>query len=377
MGSAVQKIAVVIPKYGLVGGGEKFALELTERIAAGGRYNVHVFANKWIARSDRITFHKVPIIAFPRFLTTISFAWFANRKIEKMNFDLIHSHERIFRADIFTMHSVPHRFWVREIRKKRMSLFDYGTAWVEGQMISSGSCKKYLPVSTLTREKFLQEYSVDPGKIQIISPGVDLDRFGGPDRVRCRQEVRRRFGLGEEDTVLLFVSMNFELKGLDPLISSMAMLKARQPSSKIKLLVVGKGNERKYGRLAGQYGLAGDVIFTGVWKEDIERVYMASDIFLMLSDFDTFGMVVLEAMSASLPVIISGNVGAKDLVRDGENGYVIDREDIPAICSKIETLMPAHVRAAMAKEAHREAACHTWDRMAEKVLNVYDELLGA
>jgi UDP-glucose:(heptosyl)LPS alpha-1,3-glucosyltransferase len=376
MGSAVRNIAVVIPKYGLVGGGEKFALELTERIAANGRYNVHVFANQWRSRSDRITFHKVPIIAFPKFLTTISFARFANRKIEKMNFDLIHSHERIFRADIFTMHSVPHRFWVREIRKKHMSLFDHGTAWVEGQLINSGSCKKYLPVSTLTREKFLQEYAVDPGKIQIISPGVDLDRFSRPDRLRCRQEIRRQLGLGEEDTVLLFVSMNFELKGLHHLIAALARIKATQPSAKLKLLVVGKGNSKKYGKLARECGVADDVIFTGVWKEDIERVYLASDIFSMLSKFDTFGMVVLEAMSASLPVIISGNVGAKDLVRDGENGYVVEREDIPAICSKIETLMQAQVRSAMAQEAYREATCHTWDRMAEKVVDVYDELLG-
>jgi UDP-glucose:(heptosyl)LPS alpha-1,3-glucosyltransferase len=377
MGSEVRNIAVVIPKYGLVGGGEKFALELTERIAASGRYNVHVFASQWIARSDRITYHKVPIITFPKFLTTISFAWFANRKMEKMNFDLIHSHERIFRADIFTMHSVPHRFWVREIRKKHMSLFDHGTAWVERQMINSGGCKKYLPVSTLTKEKFLQEYAVDAGRVQIVHPGVDIDRFNRLDRQRCRQEVRRHFGLDEEDTVLLFVSMNFELKGLRHLIAALARIKATQPSAKLKLLVVGKGNEKKYGKLARERGVEGDVIFTGVWKEDIERVYLASDIFLMLSNFDTFGMVVLEAMSASLPVIISGNVGAKDLVRDGENGYVVEREDIPAICSKIETLMQAQVRSAMALEAYREATCHTWDRMAEKVLNIYDELLGS
>jgi UDP-glucose:(heptosyl)LPS alpha-1,3-glucosyltransferase len=376
MGSPVRNIAVVIPKYGLVGGGEKFALELTERIAASGRYRVHVFANQWIARSNRITFHKVPILAFPKFLTTISFARFANREMAKMDFDLIHSHERIFRADVFTMHSVPHRFWVREIRKKHMSLFDYGTAWVERQLIRQGGCKKYLPVSTLTKEKFLQEYPVDPGKIHIISPGVDIDRFNRLDRLRCRQEVRRQFGLGEEDTVLLFVSMNFELKGLHHLIAALARIRATQPSAKLKLLVVGKGNEKKYGKIARECGVAEDVIFTGVWKEDIERVYLASDIFSMLSKFDTFGMVVLEAMSASLPVIISGNVGAKDLIRDGENGYVVERDDIPAICSKIETLMQDQVRSAMAQEAYREATCHTWDRMAEKVLNVYNELLG-
>lgn len=376
MGSAVRNVAVVIPKYGLVGGGEKYALELTERIAASDRYKIHVFANQWRTQSDRITFHKVPIIAFPKFLTTVSFAWFANQEIGETNFDLIHTHERIFRADIFTMHSVPHRFWVREIRKKRMSLFDYGTAWVEGQLIHKGKCKKYLPVSSLTKEKFLQEFTVDPDKIQIVYPGVDIDKFSRLDRQRCRQDIRRRFGLGEADTVLLFVSMNFELKGLDNLIASMARIKAKQPDAKLKLLVAGKGNEKKYSRLARECGLAGDVIFSGVWKDDIEKVYLASDIFSMLSKFDTFGMAVLEAMSASLPVVISENVGAKDLVRDGMNGYVVNSADIGLISSRIEIMLDHRIRERMAEGAYKEAKNHSWDRMAEKILHIYDETLG-
>lgn len=376
MGSAVRNVAVVIPKYGLVGGGEKYALELTERIAASDRYKIHVFANQWRTQSDRITFHKVPIIAFPKFLTTISFAWFVNQEIGETNFDLIHTHERIFRADIFTMHSVPHRFWVREIRKKRMSLFDYGTAWVEGQLIHKGKCKKYLPVSSLTKEKFLQEFTVDPDKIQIVYPGVDIDKFSRLDRQRCRQDIRRRFGLGEADTVLLFVSMNFELKGLDNLIASMARIKAKQPDAKLKLLVAGKGNEKKYSRLARECGLAGDVIFSGVWKDDIEKVYLASDIFSMLSKFDTFGMAVLEAMSASLPVVISENVGAKDLVRDGMNGYVVNSADIGLISSRIEIMLDHRIRERMAEGAYKEAKNHSWDRMAEKILHIYDETLG-
>jgi len=371
-----RNIAVVVPKYGLVGGGEKFVFELTERIAVNDRYKIHVFANKWKEQSDRVVFHKVPIITFPRFLSTISFAWFANRKIANMHFDLIHAHERIFRADIFTMHSVPHRFWVKEVRKKAMSLFDYGTIWVEEQMIRTGGCKKYLPVSSITKEKFLQEFPVDPEKIQIVYPGVEIDKFDRLDRTACRQEIRQRFGLDEKDTVILFVGMNFELKGLDQIISSMAAVKSMQPSVKLRLLVVGKGNEKKYTNLARECGLEKDVIFTGIWKEDIEKVYLTSDIFSMLSDFDTFGMTVLEAMSASLPVVISENVGAKDLVRDGINGYVVKNDDIGLISSKLVMMLNDQVRNTMATEAHREAAKHTWDSVAEKVLKIYGDLAG-
>jgi len=373
---AIRNIAVVVPKYGLVGGGEKFVFELTERIAASDRYRVHVFANRWRAQSDRVAFHKVPIITFPKFLTTISFAWLANRAISQMDFDLIHAHERIFRADIFTMHSVPHRFWVKEIRKKHMSLFDSGTIWVEEKFIKTGGCKKYLPVSSITKEKFLQEFAVDPDKIQIIYPGVEIDKFDRLDRLQCRQEIRRLFGLDEKDTVILFVGMNFELKGLDKLLLSMAVVKSKQPDAKLKLLVVGKGNERKYKNLAREYGLAKQVTFTGIWKEDIEKVYLASDIFSMLSDFDTFGMTVLEAMSASLPVIISENVGAKDLVRDGINGYIIKNDDIDLISSKMEMMLNERIRETMATEAHREAVKHTWDSVAEEVLKIYGDLTG-
>src|SRR5512137_1978871 len=129
------KIAVVIPKYGLVGGGEKFVLELSERIAGNDAYELHVFANKWKEHSNRIRFHKVPIISFPKYLTTVSFAWFAQREIAKQKIDIVHAHERIFSADIVSLHSIPHSFWIRDIRKKMLpSLFDLATIWVERRM---------------------------------------------------------------------------------------------------------------------------------------------------------------------------------------------------------------------------------------------------
>lgn len=373
----VYKIAVVVSKYGLVGGGEKFVLELTERIASDRRYDVHVFANKWRPQSNGITFHKIPIISFPKFLTTISFAWFANRKMAKMNFDIIHTHERIFHADIFTMHSVPHRFWVKEVRRKSMSLFDYGTSWVEKSLINDGKCRMFLPVSGTTKEKFLREFRVDPGKVHVIHPGVDINRFNKLDRKACRYGIRKQFGIRETDAVVLFVSMNFELKGLDNLMAAMAMTKSKHPSEKLKLLVVGKGNEKKYGRLAQKSGIKNEVIFAGVWKDNIEQIYLASDIFAMPSGFDTFGMAVLEAMSASLPVIISDNVGAKDLVRDGINGFVVEKEDIDTMSTRITFMLNMEKRQGMAKEAHDKAMKHTWDVMAKKVLKIYDEIIDA
>jgi len=372
------KIAVVIPKYALVGGAEHVVSELTERIAQRDKYEIHVFANKWLQLSDRIKFHKVPVIVFPKFLTTISFAYFARRKIAKMEFDLIHAHDRIFDADIFTMHGIPHRMWVKEVRKKRMSLFDYVTVWVERRLIENKRCKKFIAVSELTKEKFLKQYDIDPDRVVVIHPGIDIDRLKNLDRQSCRHEIRQQFHIGSIDKIILFVSMNFDIKGLDRLMAALSRLSFRYPSEKFKLLVVGKGDEKKYVMMAQNLGIKEQVIFAGIIRrEHLEKIYIASDAFSILSKFDTFGMAALEAMAASLPVTISSNVGAKDLVRQGVNGYIIDNNSsTDDIADKIRSMLNEETQTRMAQEAFNMAASHTWDKVTRRVADIYDDILS-
>lgn len=375
----MHKIAVLIPKYGLVGGAEQFVQELTERIARNPRYDIHVFANRWEANSERVTFHKVPIITFPKFLTTVSFALFAHRKMAKMKFDLIHTHDRIFHAHIFTMHGIPHRMWVHHVRKKTMNLFDYGTSWVERKLVNDRRCAKFLPVSNLTKEMFLEEYNLDPHQIQVIHPGVDVEKFRILDRQLCRHEIRGHFGIDLLDTVILFVSMNFEIKGLDRLMGALGRLKATNRSAKFKLLVAGKGNVAKYTRLAKEMGIEKDVVFAGVIeKEELAQIFLASNIYTMLSKFDTFGMAVLEAMAASLPVIVGSKVGAKDLVRHGANGFIVEEETgADEIADLIGLLLDGKLRIRMGQEAYQTALANTWEVVAKKVEMIYEQLLSS
>lgn len=377
MPEPLHRIAVVIPKYGLTGGAEGFAAELTERIAGNQRYEVHVFANRWTTPSGRVTFHRVPVISFPKFLTTISFAWFAGQQIQRMHFDLIHAHDRLLEADIFTMHGIPHRTWIREIRNKTPSLFDYVTAKVERRLVQSQRCRYFIAVSGLAREKFLEAYSPDPRAVKVVSPGVDSARFQQLDRQLCRREIRNSFGIGAEEVIILFVAMNFDIKGLERLIMALAALHHTSRETKFKLLVVGKGNTRKYTKLALKSGIGDHVIFAGtLGKPEIAKAYMASDIFSILSRFDTFGMVVLEAMAASLPVVISSNVGARDLVQEGRNGFVIgDREDAEGIAAKIGLLLDHKVREKMGTEALRTACENTWEAAVDKVIAIYESTL--
>lgn len=372
-----KKIAVVVPKYGLVGGGERFASEITERLARNENFDIHVFANQWVASSDRITFHKVPAIRFPRFLRPLCFAWFASRMISRMNFDLVHAHDWILRGDIFSVHSVPHAGWVREVRKRRPSLFDRAIIAVERKTITNGEASHFFPVSTIAIEAFRREYATLPGQWQALAPGVDVARFATPDRAACRADIRGRYGIGASDILLLFVGMNFEVKGLDTIIASLAKARAAQPEANIRLLVVGRGDEGKYLRIAQSLGVAEAVTFAGTQVGGLERYYRAADIFIMLSKFDTFGMVVLEAMAAGLPVIVSPNVGAKDLVKEGSNGFILpEHQDADAAASCIVRLSDTVRREAMGAAARKTASMHDWERLAVKMEYLYQYFLS-
>jgi UDP-glucose:(heptosyl)LPS alpha-1,3-glucosyltransferase len=170
--------------------------------------------------------------------------------------------------------------------------------------------------------------------------------------------------------------MNFAIKGLDHLLRGVGRFRKGNPEAPCKLLVVGGDHERRYRRLACDLGIGDAVIFAGaIAREKLPEVYLAGDIYAMLSRFDTFGMVVLEAMAAGLPVLIGGRVGARDIVRQGENGFVVeDPEDSDAVAERIAMMLRRDVRERMGQEAEKTAREHSWDAVVAQVLAVYDEL---
>lgn len=369
------KIAVVIPKYGFIGGAEGFAYEITERLATRNGLDIHVFANKWLSGKAPIKFHRIPIITFPRFLRQISFAYFSKKRVGSHDFDVVHSHDRIFRMDLFTMHGIPHKTWTSAARGKRPSLFDRSVAWVEKRALSRPESPMILPVSNLARDELLRLYDIPESRIRVIYPGVTIERFSALDRNACRREVLARHGLSKADIIALFVGMNFEIKRLGLVLEAVAQMVGRGDRNvRLKVLVVGKGKKEKYLKLARKLEIVERVIFSGVTRE-VEKYYLASDIFLMPSVFDSFGITVLEAMAAGLPVIITKKVGARDLIDHGIHGFVLGENPAAGdLCEGLSFLMEKENRIRMGQQARQVALRYTWDVTAEQVAEVYERL---
>ena len=171
--------------------------------------------------------------------------------------------------------------------------------------------------------------------------------------------------------------MNFELKRLDLVLKGIAGLVAQEKRKlSLKLIVVGKGDSRRFTALARSLGIAERVIFAGVTSE-MEKYYLASDIFAMPSKFDTFGLVVLEAMAAGLPVIITQTVGAKDLVDPGLNGFILpDNPSVSDMTTALSVLMKPERRLQFGENNQKIALQHSWENTADKVADLYHQLIA-
>ena len=230
-----------------------------------------------------------------------------------------------------------------------------------------------------------REYAVAPERVRVVHPGVALERYAGLDRPRCRERIAGRFGIALGRRLSFSSRMNFEIKGLDALMKGLAVLAGQPSAPPFRLLVAGKGNVRKYRALAASLGIDRLVTFepASFPGRDLPSVYGAPDLYKTLSRFDTFGMVVLEAMAASLPVLVSDRVGAKDLVRDGGNGFVLPAGAGPEETTRrhfynrartLAFLLREETREQMGRAARETARDHTWDAAAARIAALYEKI---
>lgn len=204
--------------------------------------------------------------------------------------------------------------------------------------------------------------------IRVIPNGVDSERFvySPAERMRVRQDC----GFSEEDFVLFFAAWRFEKKGLKHLLRAVGMLPKR-----VKLMVAG-GNftlVKQYEKFCRELGIADRVVFLGA-RDDMPALHSASDAYAMPTEFESWGLVGLEAMACGRPALLPPVGGIPDYLQDGRNGLFIGY-DPEGIASKLEELLFAPDRvAAMSLCARETARRFSWKNCAQMYLQLIDEV---
>ena len=336
------QLAFIKKRFSIHGGAERYLQTLLKDLKNRG-HGIHIFANAWPEEGTanrNIFFHKVAVVAVNSFLSNITFNANVKKELEKAGTrpDCIISFERTTSQDIYRAGEGCHAEWL-EIRSKTGSFYRKLSFKLNPLHLSMLRIEKKLFAETgriianskMVRDQIIKHYAVPAERITIIYNGVDLVRFTPANRSRWRDSARKELAIPADSKVLLFVGSGFERKGLGTLLKAVSILRRED----VKVLVAGKGDTKKYEKLADRYGMSGDVVFAGV-KEGIEQYYAASDMFVLPTLYDPFSNATLEAMASGLPVITTGNNGVAELIENGKEGYVLnDMSDAGELADKI------------------------------------------
>jgi UDP-glucose:(heptosyl)LPS alpha-1,3-glucosyltransferase len=383
------KIALIVRNYDRRGGISKYTTELAEYMVK--QHEVHVFTASWKdVRDNKIIFHKIPVLTFD-FLKkrkkhalniifeVASFALCSYIALRNKKFDIVHVQgDYLGKIDIYTAHSC-HKAWldifnkekhgiVERLKKSAINPLHTMLLFIESHCIRSA--KAVIAVSNGVGREVVKYYRIDGNKVSAIPNGVDCEQFSPPLRDAGRSEIRKLYKIKDDEFVIIFPAHEFKRKGLVQILEALKIL----ANEKICVLVVGKDNPeyfvKRFSRIESRVIFAGEV-------QEIHRYYADSDAMVFPTDYEPFGLVLLEAMATGLPVITSKQAGAAELMSDGRNAILLnDSKNIDDIAEKIESIYRNHeYREKLGLEARKTAEMYSWDIIAEETMKIYEAVL--
>ncbi len=366
------------------GGCGTYISDLARRLVAD-RHEVHLYACTWDADAlpEEVHYHGLPTPRGPRFSRPWRFGAACLKALDGAGHDVTVGFDKTWGQDVLYpqggLHAASvehnlHKYAGRMTRKlvRLARWFDLAhwsyTALEEKQYL--GSVRPLIVVnSEMVARHFRRHYQVNPDALRVVRSAINPDRFVESDRLRQRHERREEWGIAPQETVGLFVAMNYRLKGLDPLLHAVSRL----PAAPFRLLVVGHPKTAGYERLARRLGIAERVCFLGP-RRDVRQCYFAADFLVHPTFYDPCSLVALEALACGLPVITSRYNGASELLNPPNEGYVInDPHDHVQLAWYMEQLLDPARRAACGQAARRTGSQWTFEHHYRQLLGVFTE----
>lgn len=232
------------------------------------------------------------------------------------------------------------------------------------------------------KDQLTRLYGADPEKIHVISPGVDTQCFHPISAEHAKDRIR----ICPDSRIILFVGRIEPLKGIDHMLQAIARVVEDYPGLRDDLCVPIVGGEPcrvdeddemvRLQELREELGIRDIVTFLGSKNQDtLQYYYCAAEMVVMPSDYESFGLVALEAMACGTPVIASDVGGLAHLVKDGRTGYRVPAGDTEALADRIAHLLTDDLsRRRIGQRASCWAEAYAWPHIAGQIEGVYREV---
>ncbi|GAB5046707.1 glycosyltransferase family 4 protein [Thermodesulfovibrio sp. TK110] len=314
------KIAFIKRNFSYHGGAEKYLSTLIGSLKKK-EWEIHIFANKWI-KNEEVLFHKVPILPLCSFLRAYSFN--RNLNINLKEFDCVISFERTTKQHIYRAGEGCHKRWLElrscfesKLKKFSFKLNPLHRYYLRLERQIFEKTPLIIANSHMVKNEIINYYGIPSSKIIVIYNGVDTEKFS-PENRKKHSQLRQTLKLPTDRKIILFVGSGFRRKGLITLLKAMAILKYKQ----YLLLIIGKGDIKKYMKISKNLGIEDKVFFMGA-RKDIESFYAMADLFVLPTIYDPFSNATLEAMASGIPVITTINNGVSEIIEEGKEGFTI------------------------------------------------------
>ncbi len=357
--------------YPTYGGSGVIATELGKALASRG-HQVHLISYAQPMRlegfQDNIYYHEVEVSRYPLFEFPLYTPALASKIVEVARYErleLVHAH-----------YAIPHAisaFLAKEMLRGELTVITtlHGTditlvglepSFLPVMKFSIERSDGVTAVSRFLREKTTTNYGIDK-EITVIPNFVDTAKYR---RIAC-DELRERVAPHGEK-ILVHVSNFRNVKRVPDVVRIFAEVRKKVPS---KLLLVGDGPDRSATEnLVHELGLQEDTRFLGKQNE-LVTILSSSDLMLMPSQSESFGLSALEAMACEVPVVSSSVGGLPELQVHGETGFIAEIGDIDRMARYAIDLLTNDAKRELFGRACRRRAVEMFD--VHKIVNRYEE----
>jgi D-inositol-3-phosphate glycosyltransferase len=411
---AVRRVAMISvhtspmdqPGTGDAGGLNVYVLELSRRLAAAG-IDVDIFTRATSSRldpvvpvGDRILVHNIHAGPFegltkgelPGQLCVFAREVLRSEAAQPLgHYDLLHSHywlsgqvgalarDRWGVPLVHTMHTLA------KVKNEALASGDTPepSARIIGEEQVVEAADMLIASTDVEAAQLVDLYDADPGRVEVVHPGVDLAVF----RPRATHAARAQVGLPLDAHVVLFAGRLQPLKAPDVLLRAVALLLDETPGLRARLVVpvvggpsgTGLEHPESLAELAAELGIDDVVRFVPpAPAPELAVWYAAASVVAVPSYNESFGLVAAEALATGTPVVAAAVGGLSTVVVDEENGLLLgthEPRDWAAALRRV--LLDDALRARLCEGARARAARFSWESTAERTLDVYERARAA
>lgn len=365
--------------YGVSGSVESFRKEF-ERLG----HEIYIFAPRWKGYKDEnprvFRYPSIETNIKIKFPIAVPYSGKISKILENIDLDVIHSqHPNLLGSAaarwakkkkiplVFTWHTLYDQYahFFPLVPQKL-------AAWlaIRNARNYANKCDAVITPTPSVKD-IIKKWGVTNKNIFAIPTGVEEEQFADPDRA----SVRKKYNIAD-DEILLFVMTRLTAEKNMEFLTDVA-IGILKKNKETKLMICGDGDlkDRLFEKVENA-GLGDKVIFVGIVSDSEKKnYYAAGDIFVYASKSETQGMVLTEAMYSGLPIVAVRATGVKDIVEDGQAGFLV-RETKKEFADAVQRLIDdADLRRKFGEEAKRVAQSkYTSSVCAENMLKVYENL---